>query len=299
MIGTDLRVDRALQRATEAGRRAGFDVEGAAVTRVRSSIHVELPYAGVIARVEAADRMALAARQVVVAGVWAAQGAPVPVLVRPQLQPFVFDDAAVTLWQRLDGGATADLTVLGSTVKKLHDATRGINLTQVHRLEPFVDIEACVDSPPSWLADEDRDEIAHRYRRLRRWWDSESSDDPLGVGLVHGDVHRENTLVTDEHGVILVDLEDAGVGPLSWDLVPLAVGVHRYGDPPEEFQKFVAGYGVDPCRWSGFERMCGIYELSVSGWAIRCAAVAPRIAREAALRVAGLLGRSREAWTML
>ena len=179
MIGTDPRVDRALQRATEAGRRAGFDVEGAAVTRVRSSIHVELPYAGVIARVEAADRMALAARQVVVAGVWAAQGAPVPVLVRPQLQPFVFDDAAVTLWQRLDGGATADLTVLGSTVRKLHDATRGINLTQVHRLEPFADIEACVDSPPSWLADEDRDEIANRYRRLRRWWDSESSDDQL------------------------------------------------------------------------------------------------------------------------
>jgi hypothetical protein len=74
MTGTDLWVDRALQRATEAGRRAGFDVEGAAVTRVRSSIQVELPYAGVIARVEAADRMALAARQVVVAGVWAALG---------------------------------------------------------------------------------------------------------------------------------------------------------------------------------------------------------------------------------
>ena len=268
-------------------------------TRVRSSIQVELPYAGVIARVEAADRMALAARQVVVAGVWAAQGAPVPVLVGPQLQPFVFDDAAVTLWQRLDGGATTDLAVLGSTVRELHEATRDIDLTQVHRLEPFADIEACVDSPPNWLADEDRDEIAHRYRRLKRWWDSESSDDPLGVGLVHGDVHCENTLVTDEHGLILVDLEDAGVGPMSWDFVPLAVGVHRYGDPPKEFRKFVAGYGADPCRWSGFERMCGIYELSVLGWAIGCAAVAPRIAREAALRVAGLLGRSRETWTLL
>ena len=62
--------------------------------------------------------------------------------------------------------------------------------------------------------------------------DFESSDDPLDVGLVHGDVHRENTLVTDEHGVILVDLEDAGVGPMSWDLVHLAVEVHRYGVPP-------------------------------------------------------------------
>ena len=98
MALTNLRVDRALLAATEAGRRAGLDVEGATVVRVRSSINVELSSAGVMARVETADRIARAALQVTVAGVWAARGAAVPALVHPQLQPFVFDDCAVTLW---------------------------------------------------------------------------------------------------------------------------------------------------------------------------------------------------------
>ena len=299
MTRPDHRVDRALQRATEAGRRAGLEVEGATVARVRSSIHIELPNAGVMARVETAGRTAVAARQVVVAGVWAEQGAPVPALVSPQLQPIVFDDAAVTLWQRLDGGESTDPAEFGRAVRALHDATRGITLTRAPRLEPFADIEAWIDWPANWLADEDRAELARRYRRLKRWWDAESADDPSGVVLAHGDVHRENTIVTEEHRVILVDLEDAGVGPVSWDFVPLAVGVRRYGGSPEELRRFIAGYGVDPCHWSGFERMCEFYELSVTVWAIRCAAMSTSIAEEAELRVAGILGRSRAAWTLL
>ena len=299
MTRTHFQVDRALQRATEAGRRAGLEVEGARVLRVKSSIHVELPNAGVVARVEAADQTTRATRQVVVAGVWAAQSAPVPTLVRPELQPFVFDDAAVTLWQRLDGCATADLVELGRTVRTLHDTTRGIPLTRAPRLRPFVDIEAWIDWPTSWLADEDRAELARRNRHLKRWWDAESADDPLGVVLLHGDVHPENTVVTEEHGVILTDLEDAGVGPVSWDLVPLAVSVRRYEESPAELRRFIAGYGVDLSRWSGFERMCEIYELWVTTWAIRCAGISPRIAGEAALRVEGFLGRSEAAWTIL
>jgi Ser/Thr protein kinase RdoA (MazF antagonist) len=271
-------------------------VEGAAVVRVRSSIYVELPRAGAMARVEEADRTALAARQVAVAGVWAAQGAPVSVLILPQLQPFVFDDGAVTLWERLDGDANADSAEIGRTVRVLHDATRGIALASAPRIQPSADIEAWIDWPASWLADEDRAELVRRYRRLKCWWDAESGDDPSGVVLAHGDVHRSNTIVTEEHGVVFVDLEDAGVGPASWDLVPCAVDVRRYGGSPEEFRRFVAGYGVDPYRWSGFEHMCELYELSVTVWAIRCAHISTRIAEEAQLRVAGLLGRSRAAW---
>ena len=51
MTNVDLGVDRALKRATEAGRLAGLDVEGATFVRVRSSIHVKLPRAKVVARV--------------------------------------------------------------------------------------------------------------------------------------------------------------------------------------------------------------------------------------------------------
>ena len=41
---------RALSLATEGARRAGLDAAGAKVVRVRTSIHVELPRADVVAR---------------------------------------------------------------------------------------------------------------------------------------------------------------------------------------------------------------------------------------------------------
>jgi len=299
MKRTELRVDRALLAATEAGRRAGLDVERATVARVRSSILVELPSAGVLARVETADRIDRATLQVVVAGVWAAHGAAVQALVHPQLQPFIFDDCAVTLWERIDGISAADPAELGRTIRALHDATRGVALISTPRLEPFAEIDERIDLPANWLADEDRTELGRRSRRLKLWWDTESADDPLDVVLAHGDVHRSNAIVTEDRGVVLVDLEDAGVGPASWDLVPSVVGVRRYGDSPEELRRFVAGYGADPRRWAGFERLCELYELSVTVWAIRCAEISTRIAEEAQVRVAGILGRSRAEWTNL
>ena len=75
---------RSLYLATEAARRAGLDAAGAEVLRVRASIHVELPRADVVARVEGPGRQELALRQVLVARALAARDAPVTRLVRPE-----------------------------------------------------------------------------------------------------------------------------------------------------------------------------------------------------------------------
>ena len=115
--------------------------------------------------------------------------------------------------------------------------------------------------------------------------------------LVHGDLHRANALNTED-GIVLIDFEDAGVGPAGWDLVPLAVGVRRYGDPADEFERFVKGYGIDPRPWPGHEMMCQVYELEVAIWALHCSDANPEMIGEAQIRVDGILGRSRSLWTM-
>lgn len=291
--------ETALNRAIDAGQQAGLDTDEAVVVRVRSSTHVELPRAGVLARVESPGKASLAARQVAIASVWVSRGAPVSTLVCPQLQPFIFDNASVTLWQKLDGCPATEPADLGRTVQTLHSATRNNSPADLPALDYLTDIADWIDRRTDWPAEADRAEFEQRYVRLKHWWDSEAMADPLGVLLVHGDIHRDNTIVTADRGVVLVDLEDSGIGPASWDLVPLAVGVRRFGDSPEDFRAFITGYGSNPFLWSGFERLCEIYELSITVWAIRCAVNSPEVLEQAQVRVEGLLGRNDQTWTML
>jgi hypothetical protein len=287
-----------LELAVEAGRRAGLDVGDARVSRLRSSIQVELPRAQVMARVEPCDRIAMAHKQVQVVGIWMSQAAPIAPLVRPELQPFVFTDGAVTLWQQVQPVAEVDLHELGQTVRDLHEASRRTSPTTISRLNPFTDTLARIDWPVDWLADTDRTALHRHAKTLGRWWQESSADDPLGTLLVHGDMNVTNSVKTDQ-GTMLVDLEDAGVGPASWDLVPLTVGTRRYGGSVAELERFFDGYGADPRGWPGYEDMCEIYELSVAVWALRCSEMSPALAEEAMVRVAGVLGRSQKHWRSL
>lgn len=88
-------VVQALSLATEVARRAGLDAAGAEVLRVRSSIHVALPRADVVARVEGPGEQDLALRQVLAARALAARDAPVARLFRPEVQPLLVGNRAV------------------------------------------------------------------------------------------------------------------------------------------------------------------------------------------------------------
>jgi hypothetical protein len=290
--------DSALALAIDAGRRAGLDVANARIACRKSSIHVELPRAGVMARVEEPERSAAAGRQVQIARLWASRGAPVVPLVRPELQPFVSSGGAVTLWRRLHGRIPVDLGELGRTTRELHDATRGMSLAGLLRHDLLGDTHRWIDWPAEWLADEHRVELRKLLEVLEGRRNSEVADDPLGTVIVHGDLHADNALATDR-GLILVDFEDAGVGPASCDFIPLVVGVSRYGNAEAELDRFVRGYGNDPRGCQGFATMCEIYELCVTAWAIRCSEVSPAMAAEAAVRVDGILNGSKVPWSMM
>lgn len=289
---------QALDIAAEAARRAGLDATGAAVLRVRMSIHVKLPSADVVARIEGADAEHLASRQVSVARVLAERGAPTARLVRPEIQPLLIGDRAVTLWHRLRSVATPGFNEVGRAVRAMHEATLESLPSGVPAIDPFERVLACLDAPSPWSGSVEAKELGRRAGDLAVGWQADSRADPLGTVVVHGDAHIDNAIVTAD-GVVLLDLEDAGVGPASWDFAPLTVGAERYGFPRDDLDRFAAGYGCDPGTWPGYRLMCDVYELLVATWAIGCSATSSVMEQEARVRVAGLLDGDPTPWTLL
>jgi len=251
---------RALCMVEEAASRANLNDADAAVLRVRSSIHVELPHEDVVARVEGPGGQELALRQVVVARALAARDTPVARLVLPEIQPLLIGDGAVTLWRRLRSVAVPTFEAMGRAVRAIHDATAESRPKGVPPIDPFGQVRAFLGSPSSWSGSVAIKELQRRSDELAARWRGGTRDDPLGKVVVHGDPHLDNAIVS-ETGLVLLDLEDSGVGPASWDFTPLSVGVERFGLPSEDFRRFVAGYGTEPGTWPGHSLMCHVYEL--------------------------------------
>ncbi len=154
-------------------------------------------------------------------------------------------------------------------MRAVHDATAEDLPEGVPTIDPFTQIRVCLDSLSSWSGSAAVKELQRRGDELAARWQEATHGDPLGQVVVHGDPHADNAVVA-EGGLVLLDLEDAGVGPASWDFAPLAVGVARYGLPLADFEHFVAGYGAAPGTWPGHTVMCCVYELLVTSWAISC-----------------------------
>ncbi len=204
----------------------------------------------------------------------------------------------VTLWRRLEQVADPDLAALGEAVRALHDATRSSLPPDLPSCDPLPILHHYLDGPSPWSGSDESEELRRRADTLAVEWQLAARDDPLGRVIVHGDPHQDNAIVT-EQGLVLLDLEDAGEGPASWDFATLKVGIERYGVPPEDYRAFTAGYGSEPGAWEGHAVMCRVYELLVAAWAMRCSADSPRMAEEASVRVATLLGRGGGQWTLL
>ncbi len=128
---------RALRSVIEAGEQVGLDASAAKVLRVRSSVHLELPRAGVVARVEGPGDEEIARRQVDVARVLADHGAPVAELVRPEVQLLLVQGCAVTLWRRLRAIGRPSPEALGRATRAIHEATRSSPPPELPSLDPF------------------------------------------------------------------------------------------------------------------------------------------------------------------
>jgi hypothetical protein len=291
--------DRAVRLATAAALDLGLNPAGAAIHRYVASVHVELPAAGVMARVEARDRIAIAQSQVHVARFLESRKLPIARLVLPDRQPLIYSDGAVTLWEAVVIlERRPDAAVLGRLARRLHEATAGVVPAEIPDIGPL-------SLTRGWLARLGTEPIGEEVGKLwdelewlERRWSETIAGDPLGTVLLHGDFHQDNIVVTPE-GPTLLDLEEAGRGPASWDLVPHLVAVRRYGASADVCKSFLDAYGADPLKWKGTEILCRAYELLLIVWAIAHRHTSPAMAAEGELRLSTFLGHTDEPWKML
>lgn len=209
-------------------------------------------------------------------------------------QPVEAERLFVTFWRYLGAedwfGSTVDLARL---LRHLHawqtPAELGLPL-----LDPFERAAARVSGAALTLADRAflggrLDELRHAYGALRF---------TLEPGVIHGDASVGNVLV-DAAGVPrLIDLDSFAVGPREWDLILTAVYFDRYGwHTATEYAAFCEAYGVDVMAWDGYEVLADVRELLMVTWLAWKAGESPKLAAEAAKRVAALRsGGSRRDW---
>ncbi|OLZ63339.1 phosphotransferase [Streptomyces amritsarensis] len=107
------------------------------------------------------------------------------------------------------------------------------------------------------------------------------------AGLVHGDAHRGN-LLRDGDRVLLIDYEAVALGPRSWDLLPTATGVDRFGLAPSEYAEFCALYGADVTRRDEYRLLRTVRELGMTTWLMQNVPHSAPAAEEFAVRMASL-----------
>lgn len=295
---------RARRAAEDAAARLGLDATGARLVREGSAVLVELPDAGALARVDDRAGLATAARQATVARLLALAEVPAVRLVGDGQQPVVvtIDDGSpipVTCWRwEREADRRPDPAELGALARRLHDATDGIAARAGRGADvPVADplaavVERLAALPP---ADPDGDVLVAAAQRLAPSW-AALADGSRSV--VHADLHVGNVLVTDR-GLLLADLELAGIGPSAYDLAPAVVAVRRYGAPPTELDAFLDGYGSPLPPAEVLEPLVEVYELWVTAWAVLNRDLDPAHRDEAALRMARWRGASTtERWTL-
>ena len=183
---------------------------------------------------------------------------------------------------------------LGRSARALHVATRGV-AADVPALDPIATLRARIAAAPHDA--HTRARLERRVEALAPRWVEAAAADPLGQALVHGDLHRENALAVGG-AAVLVDLEMAGFGPASFDVVPTLVAHTRYGRPAADVAAFLAGYGADPRGAPGLDVLVAVYELLVTTWVLAVLPQAPELAEEARVRLAGVLDGATQTWTL-
>lgn len=298
--------ERALSLAIAAARQVGLSARRPTILRRATSVLVELTDDGVVARVEPAGPAAW--RQWRVARFFAECEAPTARLWSPDAPPYVTEDGAVTLWHRYRHGPELTAQQLGQLLRTLHSRSRqhAEDAAELPEFVPFAAVDFWLARLPEWLDDDTRRLLAARDRELREQWRYQRTRDPLGFTIIHGDVHEKNVMY-DQSGPLLIDLEYAGQGPLSWDLISQALAVRRYGQPVRDYRSFLASYGVSPDdwrasgehnAWAGFMVFCRIYELMCLVWLLGYSVFHDELIAEARLRLDSFLGGGDAIWTL-
>jgi hypothetical protein len=272
---------------------AGLDGADARLVRMGENAIYALPRENVVARIARSVVLIDRVQRELNLGNWlAALGYPA---VRPAdmgKQPIEVEGRLVTFWDlvpHVDGEASpADLGILLREFHALPPPPFALP-----RFDPFSAVPQRLaepgDAPPQDVA-----LLAERYRVLSAAY--QATEFPTPFGLIHGDAHRGNVLMSPD-GPLLSDFDVVAYGPREWDLTPTAFAVDRFGLPYEAYVSFAEAYGRDVREWPGFAVLGGIREITMTTWLMQLYGVSDAHAAEFRLRVNALReGNHDELW---
>lgn len=283
-VATAISPDRAAElRAviSNACAEVGFVSDGAELIKYTVNAVFRLQHTPVVVRVGTGTVGRLRGHRLVsVARLLADQGAPTAPLARVP-QPIAVGEHTVTFWRELGerSWAPEDLAI---PLKQLHSAVPSDGLPG---WDPFGHAFARLDEADDALCRGDRQWLRDQWAAAEEEYCRWQSEIPLGV--IHGDPHAGNLLADEAGRIVMCDLDETGVGPLAWDLVPQAVGAIRFARA-DYYRRFVAAYGTDVTTepyWSVLRR---IRELIMVTSVLTDLGKRPEVAAEHAHRIASL-----------
>nr|WP_219632068.1 aminoglycoside phosphotransferase family protein [Haloechinothrix aidingensis] len=272
--------------------RLGLDHRGARLVRFTNNAVYALESAPAVVRIVGSHGLRHRVYKVVaVARHLAAHGVPAVRLYPGFEQPIVVGQYLATVWRKVEESErTATAGELGKLLSGMHSLPVPPHIPQWN---PLDDVQARIA---------DAEELDDRDRRFLQDHCASVRDAlgrlefPLATALVHGDAHAGNVLVGAD-GPVLCDFDSASVGPPEWDLVPLAVGVLRFGDSMADYRALADAFGFDVMAWEGFDVLRAARELKLTTSVLPILRSKPDVRAELHRRLADLRdGRSGTRW---
>jgi hypothetical protein len=238
---------------------AGLDHTGATLLRITNNAVYRLAKHPVVVRIVASRALRHRVEKVVRVATWFAEhDVPAVRLLAGVAQPVRVGDHLATLWDEVPpGGPKPRARDLGRLLRRVH--TLPDPEFPLPGWHPLDDVRRRVDDAED-LHDADRkfllrrcEEVDGRLRELQF---------VMPRCLIHGDAHLGN-LISSSAGPVLCDFDSSCIGPPEWDLIPLAVGVVRFGEPAGRYRELARTYGLDVTRWGGFPVMREVRELKL------------------------------------
>lgn len=278
----------------EVCARAGLHADGAYLMHHRSNAVYRLPQDHVVARL-APDTPVRRQRAEVSIAVcrWLAEVAPGLALPPTNVdQPIMTGGFVATIWPY---HPAADLVpppeVLGLLLRRLHALPTPP--FSVPTFQPFDSLtealrgDASRDRPV--LSPDDHAWLADHMAAIVTFFDT--TEFPLGYGLLHGDAHNEN-LVPAGDGWAWIDWDKTCVGPRELDLVS-ALPDH-FHEPAAERTALLRAYEYDLTEWPSWPWLRDHTELSALSSYIRLASTRNDVAVELRRRVTSLRDGNRD-----
>jgi Phosphotransferase enzyme family len=238
---------------------AGLDPTGARLVRCTNNAVFELASQPVVVRIVASNALRHRADKVVRVATWLAEHEVPAVRLLPGIvQPVHAGEYLATVWETVPhGGRRPRGRDLAKLLRRLH--TLPEPSFRLPAWQPLDDVRRRIGEADGL----DAADLAFLLDRCagvaERLASAEFTHAPV---LLHGDAHLGN-LIPSVGGPVLCDFDSASLGPLEWDLTPLAVGVVRFGEPAGRYREFVRTYGVDVTRSPAWPVLREVRELKL------------------------------------